>query len=143
MVVMVPALIALSLLVVAGPLAVCLSADPLIDTAKPSFSAAWQAQQAQPAQQGETPQPASDSDSFFSGNVVETAPDHIVVSRTILGKPPERRRFLMNGSTKVEGRLRNKVRVTVRFDRTPDGDVALSVLVRETAPDKQDGGKKK
>lgn len=141
MVVMVPVLIALSLLVVAGPLAVCLSADPLPETAAPLFSAA--ALQAQTVQQSEPPQPASDADTFFSGNVVESAPDHIVVSRTILGKPPEKRRFVMNGQTKVEGRLRNKVRVTVRYEPTPDGDVALSVLVRESAPDKQDGGKKK
>jgi hypothetical protein len=136
MVVVVHALIAISLFVVAGPLAFCLSANQSLSATQPFTSAAQQ------TPQSETPQPKSDADSFFSGNVVETASDHIVVSRTILGKAPEKRRFMVNGSTKVEGHLRNKARVTVRFDPTPEGDVALSVLVRENASEKPENKKK-
>lgn len=86
--------------------------------------------------------PRTDPDSFFSGTVVELTHDNIVVSRAILGKPAEKRTFLMNGETKVEGKLKAKSRVTVRFGTSDQGEVALSILVRDggkpegTKPDK-------
>ncbi len=73
----------------------------------------------------------TDSDAFFSGTVMEIAADHVTVSRTILGKPAERRTFKITEQTKVEGKLKAKSRVTVRYAATDEGDVALSILVRE------------
>ncbi len=71
------------------------------------------------------------ADGFFSGNVVEMAPDHVIVSRTTLGKPPVKRTFALTADTKVEGKMKNKSRVTVRYQSGEDGDVAVSILVRE------------
>lgn len=74
---------------------------------------------------------APSAEGFFSGNVVEMAPDHVVISRTTLGKPAVKRTFAINGDTKVEGHLKNKSRVTVRYQTGENGDVALAILVRE------------
>lgn len=76
-------------------------------------------------------QAKADVDAFFSGVVVEIANDRVTVSRTILGKPPERRAFAVTGSTKVEGKMKQKSRVTVRYTASDEGDVALSILVRD------------
>ncbi len=81
-----------------------------------------------------------DTDGFYSGNVVELAPDRVTVSRTILGKPPEKRVFQITAATKVEGKLKTKSRVTVRYSPGDDGDVAVSILVRA---DKGGNGSKK
>ena len=80
-----------------------------------------------------------DTDGFYSGNVVELAPDRVTVSRTILGKPPEKRVFQITAATKVEGKLKTKSRVTVRYSPGAEGDVAVSILVRA---DKGNGNKK-
>lgn len=85
------------------------------------------------------PSQAGHTDAFFSGTVVELTSDKVTVSRTVLGKPAEKRTFLLNGDTKVEGKLAPKTRVTVRYTAAEQGDVALSILVR----DKTDKDKKK
>jgi hypothetical protein len=85
----------------------------------------------------ETPSP----DSFFSGTVLEFKPDKITVSRAILGKPAETRSFSINADTKVEGRLKNRSRVTVRFTSGEEGDIAVSIIVR--AEKDRDRDKKK
>lgn len=77
--------------------------------------------------------------SFFSGVVTELASGSITVSRTILGKSAETRTFTINSETRVEGQLKVKSRVTVRFAPGDDGDVAVSIVVRD---DKKSGGKK-
>jgi hypothetical protein len=79
------------------------------------------------------------TDAFFSGTVVELSSEKVTVSRTVLGKPAEKRSFLLTGDTKVEGKLAPKTRVTVRYITGEQGDVALSILVR----DKADKEKKK
>lgn len=84
-----------------------------------------------PFAQSEKVQANSVSDSFFSGSVVEFAADHVLVSRTILGKPAETRTFKINADTKTEGKLKQKSRVTVRYAPSEEGDVALSILVRD------------
>lgn len=66
----------------------------------------------------------------FSGPVVELQPDRVTVIRTILGKPPEKRTFLIRPETKIEGKLKVKVKVTVGFAATEDGDVARLIVVR-------------
>jgi hypothetical protein len=85
------------------------------------------------------PSQSGHADSFFSGTVVELASNKLTVSRTVLGKPAEKRSFVLNGDTKVEGKLAAKTRVTVRYTASEQGDVALSILVR----DKADKDKKK
>jgi hypothetical protein len=70
----------------------------------------------------------------FSGPIVELATDRITVSRSILGKPAERRTFWIKSDTKIEGHLRMKVKVTVGFVTTGDGDVARLIVVRTPPP---------
>jgi carbonic anhydrase/acetyltransferase-like protein (isoleucine patch superfamily) len=54
------------------------------------------------------------------------------VSRSILGKPAEKRTFWIKSDTRVEGKLRVKAKVTVGFVTTDDGDVARLIVVRTT-----------
>jgi hypothetical protein len=77
-------------------------------------------------------QAAEEKEEFFSGTAVEVTQERLTVSRTILGKPPESRTFIITPSTKIEGKLKENTRVTVRFAAGEGGDVALSILVRET-----------
>ena len=69
-------------------------------------------------------------DQTFSGPIVEVTATKITVSRSILGKPAENRSFSIKPDTKIEGKLRVRVRVTVGFVTTDDGDVARLVVVR-------------
>jgi hypothetical protein len=66
---------------------------------------------------------------FFSGIVEELPAGRVTVSRTALGKS-ESRSFLIKAETKVEGKLRTRTRVTVRFRRSDEGDVAVQIIVR-------------
>jgi hypothetical protein len=68
-------------------------------------------------------------DTFFAGNVTEFTPQKISVSRVVSGKK-ENRTFRMTPDTKVEGKLRTKVRVTVRYSSDDDGDTATLIIVR-------------
>jgi hypothetical protein len=68
-------------------------------------------------------------DTFFAGTVVETTAEKITVSRVVLGKT-EKRTFLVTTDTKCEGKLKAKVRVTVRYVTTDDGDRAELIVVR-------------
>ncbi len=82
------------------------------------------------ALQEQTPAPGEPNYEFVSGVIVELPPGRIVVNRAVLGKPAEARTFLINQDTKVEGRLRNGVRVTVGFKPSDEGDVAVRIIVR-------------
>jgi len=74
-----------------------------------------------------------DEDNYFTGNIVESASDHLKVSRRLQGKT-EDHVFKMTTATKIEqGRIRLKERVTVRFISGDDGDVAILVIVRPTS----------
>ncbi len=79
------------------------------------------------------------ADGFFSGNVIDVNAEQVTVSRTILGKPAENKTFKILPTTKVEGKMKQKSRVTVRYAPGDEGDVALSIIVRA---DKADGKKK-
>ena len=72
-----------------------------------------------------------EADTFFSGTVIAMSQEKLTVSRTVLGKPAENRDFLMNGATIVEGKLKSKCRVTVRFAAGDQGEVAISIIVRD------------
>jgi hypothetical protein len=76
-------------------------------------------------------QERNEMDGFFSGTVSEVAQDKVIVARTVLGKAPENRTFVINSETKVEGKIKQKSRVTVRYAPGEQGDVALSILVRD------------
>jgi len=70
-------------------------------------------------------------DETFSGPVVEVSATKITVSRSILGKPAEKRTFLIKPDTRIEGKLRVRAKVTVGFVTTDEGDdVARLVVVR-------------
>ncbi len=66
----------------------------------------------------------------FSGPIVEVSSEKIVVSRSILGQPPENRTFLIKPETKIEGKLRVKAKVTVGFVTTEGVDIAHLIVVR-------------
>ena len=67
---------------------------------------------------------------FFSGVVTTLAEDKITVFKTVLGKSSETRTFLITPETRVEGKLRVKVRVTVRYTHEEQGDRAVHIIVR-------------
>jgi hypothetical protein len=100
---------------------------------------AGQGQQAPPATEpptGENTQPPEHvvppKPQFFAGMVTALDGQHIVVSRTLVGKAPETRTFLIQAKTKLSRALHPKQRVTVRYQHLPEGDVALEVQVRQT-----------
>jgi hypothetical protein len=76
-------------------------------------------------------------DDTYSGSIVEFATNRVTVSRSILGKSPEKRVFAITSDTRVEGKLRVKLKVTVGFISTDDGDVARLIVVRQKPPDKK------
>jgi hypothetical protein len=83
------------------------------------------------AQDADAPKtPAHPRPQFFAGTVTELDSAHITVSRSVLGRSPEQRTFLIESTTKMSNDLRTKERVTVRYRSDPDGDVALEILVR-------------
>jgi len=67
----------------------------------------------------------------FSGTVVELTADNLTVVRSTAGAKTERRTFQILPETRVEGKLRVKVRVTVGFVKTDSGDVARLIVVRQ------------
>ena len=77
--------------------------------------------------QQDTPQKKEDA--FFAGTVASWDAQKIVVSRSVAAKTEERS-FRMTPETKVEGKLRAKVRVTVRYTTDEDGEVATLIVVR-------------
>ncbi|MBC7927452.1 MAG: hypothetical protein H7039_17530 [Bryobacteraceae bacterium] len=86
-----------------------------------------------PSQDEVLPQAESNYE-FVSGIVSDLPPGKIVVNRAVLGKPPENRTFSITAETKIEGRLRPRVRVTVGFRTTEDGEpVAVRIIVRPQA----------
>jgi hypothetical protein len=74
-------------------------------------------------------------DAFFAGTVASWDAQKIVVSRSVAAKTEERT-FRVNSSTKIEGKLRAKVRVTVRYTGDEDGDIATLIVVRAPAKPK-------
>jgi hypothetical protein len=76
-------------------------------------------------------------DDTFSGAIIELSTAKITVSRSILGKPAEKRVFLITSDTRIEGKLRVKLKVTVGFVTSDNGDVARLIVVRQKPPDKK------
>lgn len=74
---------------------------------------------------------------YYTGDSMKKAhPDdpvtRITVSRSILGKPAEKRTFWIKTDTRIEGNLRVKTRVTVGYIVADEGNVARLIVVRTT-----------
>ena len=78
----------------------------------------------------EAPSAEQPSGEFFSGTITAFADDKITVNRAVLGKSSETRTFAITPATKVEGKLRVKMRVTVRFTKDEDVEKAVHIIVR-------------
>jgi hypothetical protein len=76
-------------------------------------------------------------DQTFSGPIIEVTETKITVSRSILGKPAEKRSFVIKSDTRIEGKLKVRAKVTIGFVTTDDGDIARLVVVRASASQKQ------
>jgi hypothetical protein len=85
----------------------------------------------------ETPKTEPKYDDTFSGAIIELSTTKITVSRSILGKPAEKRVFLIQSDTRIEGKLRVKLKVTVGFVTSDEGDVARLIVVRQKPPEKK------
>ncbi len=68
---------------------------------------------------------------FFAGNVTALSEGKTTVARTILGKTTATKTFIITPETKIEGKLRLKAKVTVRYATSDDGDVAIDIIVRK------------
>jgi hypothetical protein len=72
--------------------------------------------------------PAND---IFSGTVSELTADSITVVRKVPARDAGASKFLLDAQTKVEGKLRVKARVTVRYQADDEGQLhALHIIVR-------------
>jgi hypothetical protein len=104
-------------------------------------SAGWSQETAKPDPPSSEPKSSEPKyDETFSGPIVEVSATKITVSRSILGKPAEKRTFSIKPDTRIEGKLRVRAKVTVGFVTTDDGeDVARLVVVRpaQKQPDKK------
>jgi hypothetical protein len=72
---------------------------------------------------------------FYTGDSTKKAhPDdpitRIIVSRSVLGKPAEKRTFWIKTDTRIEGNLRAKTRVTVGYVVADEGNIARLIVVR-------------
>ena len=77
----------------------------------------------------EPPKSEPQYEDTFSGPILACSNERITVSRTILGKTEERT-FWIKPDTKIEGKLKVKVKVTVGFVSSDAGDVAKLIVVR-------------
>ncbi len=94
-------------------------------------SVGWPQETAKPDGANNEPKSEPKYDETFSGPIVELSATKITVSRSILGKPAEKRTFSIKSDTRIEGKLRVRAKVTVGFVTTDDGeDVARLVVVR-------------
>ena len=101
-------------------------------------------------------EPASSEPAYsdtFSGSIVEVRytgdipkkvhPNDVItaviVSRSVLGKPAEKRTFVIKPDTRTEGNLRIRARVTIGYVVADEINVARLVVVRaaQKAPEKK------
>lgn len=75
--------------------------------------------------------PANPPNQFFSGNVTALEEGKITVARTSLGRTTATKTFIIKPETKIEGKLRLRAKVTVRYTTDDDGDVAINIIVRK------------
>jgi hypothetical protein len=84
-----------------------------------------------PSTPAPAPKKAAPSADIFSGTVTKLTDESVTVVRKVAGHEAVTREFTRGASTKVEGKLREKVRVTVRYKAGGDGGfVAIYIIVR-------------
>jgi hypothetical protein len=83
-----------------------------------------------PAPAPPTPAQSAPKHLLFGGTVTQLDSKHITVSRTLPGKTPEHRTFLIDAKTKMSRAIKLRSPVTVRYRRLPEGDVALEIQLR-------------
>ena len=72
--------------------------------------------------------PAND---IFSGSITELTADSLTVVQKVPARDAVTRKFALVSTTKVEGRLHLRARVTVRYEPGEDGQLrALHIIVR-------------
>jgi len=77
------------------------------------------------------PKTAVPAGRIFSGTVTELTDGSVTVVRRVAGQQPVTREFARDAKTTVEGKLRIRARVTVRYKAGNDGGfVALHIIVR-------------
>jgi hypothetical protein len=77
------------------------------------------------------PKAAVPTGRIFSGTVMELTDRSVTVVRRVPGQQPVTREFARDDKTTVEGNLRNKARVTVRYRAADGGEfVAVHIIVR-------------
>ena len=75
--------------------------------------------------------PAQPANDIFSGNVTELNPESVSVERTALLRETVKRTFVLDAQTVVEGRMKLKARVSVRYSTDDNGQFhALHIIVR-------------
>ena len=78
-----------------------------------------------------TPRKAAPAADIFSGTVTKLTDESVTVVRQVAGHEAVTRQFMRGAATKVEGKLREKIRVTVRYKAGEDGAfVAVYIIVR-------------
>ena len=86
------------------------------------------------ADAGGSQKPAAVSaEEIFSGTLTQFTVRSLVVVHKVPGQPPTTREFIRDGKTRIEGTLRTRARVTVRYRALDNsGFVAVHVIVRST-----------
>jgi hypothetical protein len=74
---------------------------------------------------------AVSAEEIFSGTVTQFTDRSLTVVHKVPGQPPVTREFVRDGKTTIEGNLRSRARVTVRYRALDNGGfVAVHVIVR-------------
>jgi hypothetical protein len=87
-----------------------------------------------PAQQDPAPVPPKAPavvNDKFSGTVTELNADSVTVVQRVPARDAVSRKFMLDAQTKIEGKLRLKVRVTVQYQAIEEGQFrAVHIIVR-------------
>jgi hypothetical protein len=84
-----------------------------------------------PSQETSAPKKTAPAADIFSGTVTKLTDDSLTVVRKVLGHDAVTQEFARDGDTKVEGKLREKARVTVRYKAGEGGGfIAVYIIVR-------------
>jgi hypothetical protein len=100
-----------------------LASGVLLFLLSPAVPTPARAQDAAPGEQKPKPD-------YFSGTITVLDEEKVTVLKTVLGKNSETRTFLITKETRIEGKLRVKARVTVRYTHDDEGNRALHIIVR-------------
>ena len=74
---------------------------------------------------------ATPADDIFSGTVTALTDDSVTVVRKVPARDAVTQKFARDAQTKVEGRLKLKARVSVRYETAEDGQLrAVHIIVR-------------